>query len=177
MPEVYRSNASTGEVYETKSYSTPQEKADLLRLGWWETPRWKTDPRPLGPSQDNPFERTTAPTPPWPRVVHGQKLTTKSVPAQADLDSALASGWTLAPQGETWIKGESSWTVYTQAERDVMQAENVETRKAQKAGALPDDPALFWRLAKNATTPDDTPDAGGDPAPVKRGPGRPRSVN
>lgn len=144
-----------------------------MKGDWQETPRWKHNPKRGSDPEDIYARPSEIPIPAFPRFVHGPKLTTKKVADDAAYESAKAAGWTDHPHGETWRKGDQMWTIHTLAERQIMLEQNKETRMEMKKGALPDDPDLFWVQVADAAVPDD----GGEPVPVKRGPGRPRSVN
>lgn len=96
--EVYKSDPSTGEIYETKQCDTVEEKADALAKGWWETPRWKTNPRPHGLSQDNIYERTVpAPNAEYPRHLHKAGGKHVVVHTEAEKAKRLKEGWVLKP--------------------------------------------------------------------------------
>lgn len=169
MPEVYRADPSTGEVFETRHYDTPEEKKTLLDGVWMETPRWKYHPNPNGPDGNNPYERTTnVPLPAYPRVVHGAALKTHKVKDAAAHAKANADGWTDQPQPEIWQRGETVWTIHTIAERQLIQEQNAQMRKDQRMGVAPNDPDLLWNQVD--ATADDAP----EPEPEKRKPGRPR---
>lgn len=155
MDVVYRADPTTGQVFETKEYRNEDEKTALLKDpsgGWMETPRWKYDPKPNGPSQENPLERVSkTPIPALPCVLHGPKLATMQVGTEEEKAKQLkVAGWTEQPQGETWHLGDDkTWTIHTVAERQVIQALNTEIRKAQHKGELPDDEPM-WALVTAA---------------------------
>lgn len=117
MPTLYKSNPSTGEVYETKEFEAiPEVIDDAIKRGWFETPRWQRNPRPNGLSNDNVYERAVPYShQEYPRTLYKAGFQTTEVKDDATKEKKLKAGWSLTPIGEVLEKEGETYQVFTAA--------------------------------------------------------------
>lgn len=115
MAVMYRSDRSTGEVFETREFQTPKERAQLLEEGWNDTPRWHVDPKPGGAKGNSPYEAVVPYTfQGFPQTLHKAGWKTLSVKNAEAKSDAIGKGWSESPVGQKLVNEDGEpYVVFT----------------------------------------------------------------